>query len=678
LEFEEIKKNAQSHWEALEDSVHILVGTATCGRAAGALDVIDAFKTELLRRGVDVPIIQVGCIGLCYAEPLVIISKPESLRIVYHNITPDLVTRLVEGYVLGDDPCLELALGTLDIDERGAPSIPELPRFEHELRLILRHCGYIDPENIHHYIANGGYSALEKAIKMPPDQIIGEIKKSGLRGRGGAGFPTGLKWELCREAEGTKKYVICNADEGDPGAFMDRVILESDPQQVIEGMIIAGYAVGAQEGYIYVRAEYPLAIERIKSALRQGEEMGILGEDILGSGLRFRIGITEGAGAFVSGEATALVAAMEGRRSEPRVKPPRLTQSGLWGCPTLINNVKTFSYVPLIIAGKGEGDGRGNGPQADDFTPLEDSAIHGMDQINKTPEEGKTQSFLTGFTSIGTEKSKGTAVFTIAGKAQYPGLTEVPMGTTLRKVVYDIAGGMRNGKQFKAVQIGGPSGGCIPESLLDIPIDFDSLREAGSMMGSGGMIFMDEDDCAVDTARFFLDFTTRESCGKCTMCRMGTLQLLSILEDIAAGKATMEDLELLRQLSEDIKMGSLCGLGRSAPNPVLTTLRYFEDEYRAHILEKRCPALVCKDLIAYYILPEKCDRACEHCILVCPTEAIKGGKGEVKVIDQEKCSKCGTCLEVCPPEYNAVVKISPISKLPPSKITKEDSAEGGK
>lgn len=636
MTFEDIRKKAQAQWEALNSGIYVLVGTATCGRAAGALDVIDALKGDLARRSIDVPIIQVGCIGLCYAEPLVIISKPGSFRIVYHNITPDLVPRLVEGYIVGDDPCLELALGTLEINGRGAPTIPELPRFEHELRLILGHCGYIDPENVHDYIANGGYRALEKALKMRPEDIIEEIKKSELRGRGGAGFPAGPKWELCRKAEGTIKYVICNADEGDPGAFMDRVLLESDPQEIIEGMIIAGYAVGAQKGYVYVRAEYPLAIERVRNALRQGEEIGILGDDILGSGFRFHIGIAEGAGAFVSGEATALVAAMEGRRSEPRVRPPRLTQAGLWGSPTLLNNVKTFSYIPLIIG-------------------------HGTD----------------GFTSIGTETSKGTAVFTLAGKVEYPGLTEVPMGTTLRKIVYDIAGGMRNGRRFKAVQIGGPSGGCIPESLLDIPIDFDSLREAGSMMGSGGMIFMDEDDCAVDTARFFLDFTTKESCGKCTMCRMGTLQLLSILEDICAGKAKIEDLELLQQLTEDVKMGSLCGLGRSAPNPVLTTLRYYADEYRAHILEKRCPALVCKDLIVYYILPDKCDRACEHCILVCPTEAIKGGKGEIKVIDQEKCSKCGTCREVCPPQYNAVIKISPISKLPAASIDKKASTEGG-
>jgi len=645
LTFEEIKKRAKSQREFLEGKTHILVGAATCGKAAGALDVIDAFKNELSRRSIDAPIIQVGCIGLCYAEPLVIISKLQSLRIVYHNITPDLVPRLIEGYIQGDDPCLELALGTLETDQRGTPNIPELPRFEHELRLILRNCGYIDPESIDDYIVQGGFAALEKALRMEPEEIIEEIKKSGLRGRGGAGFPTGSKWEQCRKAEGKTKYVVCNADEGDPGAFMDRVILESDPQEVIEGMIIAGYAVGAHEGYIYVRAEYPLAIERVKNALRQGEEIGALGENIFGRGFSFHIGIAEGAGAFVSGEATALIAAMEGRRSEPRVRPPRLAEAGLWGCPTLLNNVKTFSYIPLII-GKNEGENGGPGTDA--------------------------------FASIGTENSKGTAVFTLAGKVQYPGLTEVPMGTTLRRVVYDIAGGMSNERRFKAVQIGGPSGGCIPESLLDIPIDFDSLREAGSMMGSGGMIFMDEDDCAVDTARFFLDFTTRESCGKCTMCRMGTLQLLSILEDISTGKAKMEDLELLQQLSEDVKAGSLCGLGRSAPNPVLTTLRYFGDEYKAHILEKRCPALVCKDLIAYYILPDKCDRACEHCVLVCPTEAIKGEKGEVKRINQEKCSKCGTCLEVCPPQYKAVIKVSPVSKLPPSPAEKAVLNEGGR
>ncbi|MGQ9648163.1 MAG: NADH-quinone oxidoreductase subunit F, partial [Thermodesulfobacteriota bacterium] len=406
MTFEEIKKRAKSERERLDHQPHILVGAATCGRAAGALDVIEAFQNELSRRDIHAPILQVGCIGLCYAEPLVVISKPESLRIAYHNITPDLVSRLVEGYIVGDDPCLELALGTFDVDERETPYIPELPRFEHELRLILRRCGSVDPENIDDYIATGGYQGLEKALSLSPNAIIETIKASGLRGRGGAGFHTGVKWESCRKAKGGTKYVVCNADEGDPGAFMDRVVLESDPHEVIEGMIIAGYAVEAHKGYIYVRAEYPLAIERIKMAIKQAAEVGVLGENILGSGFTFDIGIAEGAGAFVSGEATALVAAMEGRRSEPRIRPPRLAEAGLWGSPTLLNNVKTFAYVPLIIGG-------------------------GIDR----------------FLSIGTEHSKGTAVFTLAGKIQYPGLAEVPMGTTLRTIVYDIAGGMLHDKK---------------------------------------------------------------------------------------------------------------------------------------------------------------------------------------------------------------------------------------
>lgn len=627
MTFGEVKNRAKSEWKALQNAIHIIVGTATCGKAAGALDIANIINRELTQRNIKAPVIQAGCIGLCYAEPLVIVCKPEYLRIVYHNITPELVPRLIDGYVLSDDPCLELALGILETEDPKAPYIPEVSRFEHELRLILRNCGYIDPGNIYHYIANGGYSGLVKALKMSPKRIRDEIKKSGLRGRGGAGFPAGTKWENCHLADGQPRYIICNGDEGDPGAFMDRVILESDPQQVIEGMIIAGYAIGAAEGYIYVRAEYPLAVERTQVALRQAKELGFLGDDIMGSGFGFHIEIARGAGAFVSGEATALVAAMEGRRSEPRPRPPRLAEAGLWSRPTLLNNVKTFSYVPLII------------------------------------ERGAEW-----FSGIGTKKSKGTAVFALAGKVNNPGLTEVPMGTTLREIVYDIGGGIQNGKRFKGIQIGGPSGGCLPESLLDTPVDFDSLYEAGSMMGSGGMIFMDENDCAVDTAQFFLDFVTRESCGKCTMCRLGTLQMLYILEDITTGRGKMEDIDLLLALALDVKEGSLCGLGSTAPNPILTTLRYFRDEYEAHIKEKRCPALVCKELIAYYILPEKCDRGCEHCVLVCPTEAIKGGKGEVKIIDQTKCSKCSSCLHICPPEYNAVVKVSPISKLPPSNV----------
>ena len=632
MTFEEITNKTKSEWETLQRGSYILVGAATCGRAAGALDIVDAFARELKRQGLEVPIIQVGCIGLCYAEPLVTISKLGSLRVVYANITPEIVHRLVEGYVIGDDPCLELALGTLEEDDGGAVYIPELPRFEHELRLILRRCGYVNPENVNQYIANGGYSGLKKVLNMSPEKIIEELKKSGLRGRGGAGFPTHRKWELCRKAGSTPKYVICNADEGDPGAFMDRVVLESDPHQVIEGIIIAGYAVGAEQGYIYVRAEYPLAIERIQIALKQAGELGFLGDNILGSGFGFHIDIAAGAGAFVSGEETALIAAVEGRMSTPKPRPPYPAELGLWDKPTLLNNVKTFAYVPLII------------------------------------ERGGNW-----FTSIGTEGSKGTAVFTLAGKVVNSGLAEVPMGTTLRELIYDIGGGIAKDKQFKAIQIGGPSGGCLPKTLLDIPIDYDSLREAGSMMGSGGMIVMDEDNCMVDAARFFLDFSTKESCGKCTMCRLGTLQMLHMLEDITAGRGKIEDIDLLLALAEDVKMGSLCGLGKTAPNPVLTTLRYFRDEYEAHILEKRCPARVCPELTAYYILPDKCDRACEHCVLTCPTEAIKGGKGEIKIIDQEKCSKCSTCLEVCPPEYNAVVKLSPVSLLPSSNLSEESA-----
>jgi len=629
MTFEEIKSRAGIEWQDLQKTTYVLVGAATCGRAAGALNVIDAFGKELARRGLQVPIIQVGCMGLCHAEPLVVICKAASLRVVYGHVSPEVVPRLVEGYIVGEDPCLELALGTLE-EDRGAFYIPELPRFERELRLILHRCGNIDPENINHYMANGGYSGLERALRMEPDEIIAELRKSALRGRGGAGFPTHLKWQLCRKAEGTPKYVICNADEGDPGAFMDRVILESDPHQVIEGMIIAGYVVGAEQGYIYVRAEYPLAIDRVQVALTQAQETGLLGHSILGTDFGFHIDIAAGAGAFVSGEATALVAAIEGRRSEPRPRPPRLTEAGLWNKPTLLNNVKTFAYVPLIIKRGGDW-----------------------------------------FASIGTEGSRGTAVFTLAGKVANVGLAEVPMGTTLRELIHDIGGGIAKDKQFRAVQIGGPSGGCLPETLLDSPIDYDSLREAGSMMGSGGMIVMDEDNCMVDAARFFLDFSVKESCGKCTMCRLGTLQMLNILEDITAGRSKIHDVDLLLALAEDVKAGSLCGLGKTAPNPVLTTLRYFRDEYEAHILEKRCTARVCPELTVYYILPEKCDRACEHCVLTCPTEAIKGDKGEVKVIDQEKCSKCGTCLEVCPPEYNAVVKLSPVSLLPSPSLSKE-------
>ena len=634
MTFKELTNRAKSEWEALQSSTHILVGTATCGRAAGAMETVRAFEEELKRRNIEVKVIKVGCMGLCYAEPLIAISKPESLRVVYHHMTREFVSRLVEGYIISDDPCLELALGTFEVGEEGeVPYIPELSRFEKELRLVLRRCGYIDPENINHYLANDGYRGLENALKMRPEEIIEEIKKSGLRGRGGAGFPTGLKWEICHSYSATPKYIVCNADEGDPGAFMDRIVLESDPQQVIEGMIIGGYAIGADEGYIYIRAEYPLAVERVKVALQQAEKLGFLGDNILSSGFGFRINLATGAGAFVSGEETGLMAAIEGETSEPRPRPPYPAESGLWGKPTALNNVKTFANIHLIV------------------------------------ERGADW-----FASIGTEKSKGTALFSLAGKIKDSGLTEVPMGTTIHEIVYDIGDGILNDREFKAVQIGGPSGGMIPANLQNTPIDFDSLTSIGSMMGSGGFIVMDEDDCAVDATCFFVDFITKESCGKCTPCRVGNLQMLKVLENITNGKGKMEDIDFLLELAEDIKGGSLCALGGSAPNPVLTSIRYFQDEYEAHVLEKRCPAKVCTNLTAYWILQEKCDRSCEHCVLTCPTEAIGGGVGKVKHIDQEKCVNCGTCRDVCPPEYDAVVKLSPISLLPLEDFAAKEKA----
>ncbi|NVM24699.1 MAG: SLBB domain-containing protein [Desulfobacterales bacterium] len=635
MTFEEIKREATTEWEALEgDQIPVIrIGTATSDRAAGALDVVEAFEKELARLPVEAKIIQTGSVGFCNYEPLVIISKPDYPRICYQNITPEMVPRLVEGFLLEDDPCMEFALGTLEGGNGTPPYIPELPRSEHELRLLLRNCGFIDPENINHYIALGGYTALAKALDMAPHEIVEEIKRSGLRGRGGAGFPTGEKLESCLKARETPKYVICNADEGDPGAFMDRVVLESDPQAVLEGMIIIGYVLNSSQGYIYTRMEYPLAVERLKTAIEQAKNRGLLGEDILGKGFNFTIEVFQGAGAFICGESSALMYSIEGKRGFPRVRPPRSVEAGLWHKPTQLNNVKTLACIPVII------------------------------------ERGSEY-----FSNIGSPRSKGTAVFALAGKVENVGLVEVPMGATLEKVVYDIGGGIRDGKRFKGVQIGGPSGGCLPEAFLGTPIDFDSLTEAGAMMGSGGMIVMDEENCMVDAARFFLDFTQKESCGKCVMCRLGTKQMLSILEDIVGGQGKPEDIEQLISLGENIKTGSLCGLGRSAPNPVLTTVRYFQEEYEAHIQEKRCPALVCRDLIAYYIIPEKCYKGCEHCVLSCPSEAIVEHPKRFKVVDQSKCVKCGNCVEVCPPEYNAVIKISPISQVPTSTMPSSKDA----
>jgi len=626
--FREIKSRAESQWRGLRDGGKsvIMVGAATCGRAAGALEVLQAIKRELKKQKLDYPVVEVGCMGHCYAEPIVTIIKPGYPPICYCHVNPVIAERLVREFILGDDPCLEFALAALEENDL-VPSFSDFPRAEFEKKVILKNCGHIDPEQIEHYIANGGYSALAKALQMPPEEIIDEVKRSGLRGRGGAGFPTGQKWEICRNALGKPKYVICNGDEGDPGAFMDRAILESDPHSLLEGMLIAGYAIGARYGYIYVRAEYPLAVRRARIALRQARKLNLLGRNILGSDFSFDIKLFQGSGAFVCGEETALIASLEGEPGIPCYRPPYPATNGLYGKPTLINNVKTLVSISHII-----------------------------------------QNGAKWFASVGTERSKGTAVFALAGKVINTGLAEVPMGTTLRQVIFDVGSGIPGGKRFKAVQIGGPSGGCLPESALDLPIDFDSLTDAGAMMGSGGMIVLDEDDCMVEISRYFLEFTQRESCGKCTFCCLGTKQMLEVLDEITKGKGKIEDLDMLSQLAEDIKAGSLCGLGKTAPNPVLSTLRYFRDEYEAHIKEGRCPALMCQDLIAYYIIPEKCERSCDACVGTCTVEAISSHpKKRYKIIDQEKCVKCGTCLTSCPPQYNAIVKLSPPSQVPASK-----------
>ena len=625
--FQGIKSRAESQWRELLDGGKpvVMVGAATCGRAAGALEVLRAIKDELKKQRLDCPVVEVGCMGHCYAEPIVTISKPGYPPICYGYVNPVIAERLVSEFILGDDPCLEFVLGALEENDL-VPSFSDFPRAKFEKKVILKNCGHIDPEQVEHYIANGGYAALVTALQMQPEEIIDEVKSSGLRGRGGAGFPTGQKWEICRNALGKPKYIICNGDEGDPGAFMDRAILESDPHSVLEGMIIAGYAIGARYGYIYVRAEYPLAVHRARLALRQVKKLNLLGKNILGSDFSFDIKLFQGSGAFVCGEETALIASLEGEPGIPHYRPPYPATNGLYGKPTLINNVKTLSSIRYII-----------------------------------------QKGAEWFASVGTERSKGTAVFALAGKVVNTGLVEVPMGTTLRQVIFDVGSGIQGGKRFKAVQIGGPSGGCLPESALDLPIDFDSLTDAGAMMGSGGMIVLDEDDCMVEIARYFLEFTQRESCGKCTFCRLGTKQMLEVLDEITKGKGKIEDLDMLSRLAEDIKAGSFCGLGKTAPNPVLSTMSYFRDEYEAHIKEGRCPALMCRELIAYYIIPEKCERSCDACVGTCTVEAISANKKRIKVIDQEKCVKCGTCLDACPPQYNAVVKLSPPSQVPASK-----------
>lgn len=616
--YENLKVTAEEKINALKEIPVVWIGAASCGKAAGAEKIRDAFIEEIKNKGVEARVIEVGCMGHCYAEPLAIISKPGFPSLCYGHLDEDLVKRLVEDFLINNDPCYEFAMVATEPNDF-FPAFSDFPRGVYEQKIILEHCGFIDPEDIDHYIAKGGYAALSKVLNMQPQEVIDEIKAANLRGRGGAGFPAGIKWEACRREKENIKYVICNADEGDPGAFMDRSILESNPHQVIEGIIICAYAVGASQGYFYIRAEYPQAVRIVKKALEQAREKGLLGNSILGSGFNFDIEIFQGSGAFVCGEGTALVSSMEGKMGIPQTRPPRLTSSGYKGKPTVLNNVKTFCYVPFIIS------------------------------------KGAEQ-----FKSTGTPGSPGTAVFTLVGKVNNTGVVEVPMGTTLRQLIYDVGEGIPGEKKFKAVQIGGPSGGCLPEAALDVPIDFDSLKEAGAMMGSGGIVVLDEDDCMVGIARYFLEFTQKESCGKCTFCRLGTKHLLDMLNDITSGKVKDPGaLDTLQELAEDIKAGSLCNLGKTAPNPVLTTLRYFRDEYEAHILEGRCPSLMCKDLIVYYITPERCSKLCNVCVGSCPVEAIYTREDGLKAINQEKCVKCNNCLKACPPQYNAVIKLSP-------------------
>ena len=635
MSFEKIKKQAVSQWEAMLNSPRprILIGTATCGMAAGAEDILQALSKELERNNIKADIMQVGCIGLCYAEPLIEVIKPGKPSVFYGNLTPELVAEIVRDWLVGDNPRPDLAMGTRgEGNLEGIPKLFELPVLKPQIRIALRNCGNIDPANIHQYIANGGYEGFIKALKMKPQEVIDEMKKSGLRGRGGAGFPTGTKWQFCHDAPGTIKYIVCNADEGDPGAFMDRAVMEGDPHAVLEGMLIGAYAIGASEGYVYIRAEYPLAIKQLIVALKQMQDCGLLGDNILGSGFNFHIKIKEGAGAFVCGEETALMASIEGNRGMPRSRPPFPAQSGLWGKPTNINNVETWANVSAII-----------------------------------------QKSASWFASYGTEKSKGTKTFSLVGKVVRTGLIEVPMGITMREIIYGIGGGIPEGKKYKAVQTGGPSGGCLPTSFLDSPVDYESLAAAGSIVGSGGMVVLDETTCMVDVARYFLNFTQSESCGKCVMCRLGTKQMLDILEEITHGKGRPGDIELLLEVGDAIKNGSLCALGGTAPNPVLTTIRYFRDEYEAHINEKRCPALACRALVSYYILSEKC-QGCGICAKACASEAIKGGKRMVHVIDQSKCIKCGTCFDVCPAKFSAVA----ISSGVPVKAPAEPVPVGGK
>ena len=590
---------------------HVLVCGGTGCTSSGSQQIIETLKAELERNGLsnEVSVVQTGCHGLCALGPIMIVYPDAAF---YSMVKVEDIPEIVEEHLLKGRVVTRL-LYKETVTPNGIKALSDTDFYKKQHRIALRNCGVINPEIIEEYIGTGGYQALGKVLtQMTPDDVIQCLLDSGLRGRGGGGFPTGLKWKLAKGNDADQKYVCCNADEGDPGAFMDRSILEGDPHAVLEAMAIAGYAIGASQGYIYVRAEYPIAVQRLRIAIEQAREMELLGKDIFGTGFDFDIDLRLGAGAFVCGEETALMTSIEGNRGEPRPRPPVPAQKGLFGKPTILNNVETYANIPQIIL---------NGPEW--------------------------------FASMGTEKSKGTKVFALGGKIHNTGLVEIPMGTTLREVIEEIGGGIPNGKKFKAAQTGGPSGGCIPAEHFDIPIDYDNLISIGSMMGSGGLIVMDETDCMVDIAKFFLEFTVEESCGKCTPCRVGTKRMLEILTKITKGQATMEDLDKLEELCYYIKENSLCGLGQTAPNPVLSTLHYFRDEYEAHIKEKRCPAGVCKALLSYHIDSSKC-KGCTLCARNCPNSAIIGTVRNPHIIDQEKCIKCGACMEKC--KFGAIYK----------------------
>ena len=587
---------------------HVLICGGTGCTSSGSQALFTKLESELQAKGLEneIKIVQTGCFGLCALGPIMIVY-PEGT--FYSRVTAEDIPEIVEEHLLKGRIVERLVYNDAADDakvEETIASLSETQFYKKQKRVALRNCGVINPEVIDEYIAMDGYFALAKVVKeMTPEDVINTILASGLRGRGGGGFPTGRKWQFARASVSDKKYVVCNADEGDPGAFMDRSVLEGDPHALLEAMAIAGYAIGADEGWVYVRAEYPIAVKRLNIAIEQAREMGLLGKNIFGTDFNFDIHIRLGAGAFVCGEETALLTSFEGNRGEPRPRPPFPAVKGLWGKPTIINNVETYANIPQII-------------------------LKGADW----------------FASMGTEKSKGTKVFALGGKIRNTGLVEVPMGTTLREIIEEIGGGIPNGKHFKAAQTGGPSGGCIPASLIDVPIDYDNLLEIGSMMGSGGLIVMDEDTCMVDLAKFFLEFTVDESCGKCAPCRIGTVRMLEILNKITDGNGEMEDLDKLEELANYVKSGSLCGLGQTAPNPILSTLRYFRDEYVAHIVDKKCPAGVCKKLLNYTIDPDKC-KGCTLCARQCPAGAITGKVKEVHVIDPAKCVKCGACVEKC-------------------------------